>query len=118
MKTKDLPAVLKSLIPGYKKHEVSILKLGDTHSRRASNWDGGSRRLESPFIVTEHGAGAMAWPKGSEPGGFTEGFRSGEAFTCPEDMVLVSTGTFQGKTAVAYFRMSEETAAKLGVEIG
>ena len=113
--TKTLPATLKKHTRGYRKHQIGIYGMGDTYSRRATFWDGGSQTSYTPLLLVGGEVVETKWPEGSAPGGFTEGFRSGAEFPVPEGFIVMSSGTFRGKTAMVSFSMSDDTRQKLGI---
>lgn len=120
----DLPEVLR-MLPGVKtsrKHRVSVT----TYSNEtpiaivAACWDGGSLTLTSAYRLTSrkiHPGGDLQeyWDPVQlpAPGRFSEGFTPAQ-YLQPDDVVLVETGSFCGKTATPHIQVPPALAEKLG----
>ncbi len=120
----DLPEILR-MRPGVKdsrKHHVSVTTYSNEKPTdiQASNWDGGSRTFTAAYRLVHSTHGPIrhlseTWQpvKLPDPGGYWEGFRPVK-YLQPDDVVIVETGTFRGKTACPHIQVPPALAEKLG----
>lgn len=120
----DLPEVLR-MLPGIKtsrKHRVSVTTYSNEKPTtiQASCWDGGSRTFTAAYRLVHSTHGPIphiseTWQevKLPSPGGFSEGFTPAK-YLQPDDVVIVETGSFCGKTATPHIQVPPALAEKLG----
>lgn len=104
----ELLKIIKAVAPDYRKHKC-FLYIAESIELQGTYWDGGSRSSYSAVNLKTFQSGNAQQYAPPQFGGPVDTPRC----EIPENVAIVSTGTFCGKTATASITLNPVNAAKL-----